>query len=77
MGRDLPPYVSATRRRGPNPLLWPAYLLEHVTARQQGYFVALACFVLIAIGLESVTLVLVGLWLVQVVVGLVGIFFTK
>ena len=76
MGHELPPYVSGNRR-GTNSLLWPAYLLERVPVRQQSYFVGFACIGLTAIGLEFATLVLVGFWLVQVVIGLVGMCFTE
>lgn len=76
MAGDLPPYVSDTRRRA-NPLLWPTNLLEHVPVRQQGYVIGAACIGLAALGLDAAALALVGLWLVQVVIGLVGILFTK
>jgi hypothetical protein len=75
VGRDLPPYVSANRR-GTNPL-WPARGLERVPVREQSYLVGCACVGLTAVGLEFAIHVLVGLWLVQVVVGLVGMFFTE
>ncbi|MEA2149168.1 MAG: hypothetical protein QOD69_998 [Solirubrobacteraceae bacterium] len=76
MGRDLPPGITATRRAA-NPLLWPTHLVKRVPVRQQLYVVGAACIGLTAVGLDAATLVLVGLWLVQVVIALVGIFFTE
>ena len=66
-----------TARRRSNPLLWPTHLLKRVAVRQQGYVVGALCIGLAALGLDTVSLVLVGLWLVLVVIGFVGIFFTK
>lgn len=60
-----------------NALLLPTGLLAHVPVRQQGYVIGALCIVLAAVGLAAVALALVGVRLLQVVVALVDIFFTK
>jgi hypothetical protein len=51
--------------------------LQRIAPDHQGYVVGALCIGLTARGLEAVALALVGLWRLQVVIALVGIFCTK